>query len=79
MEDDGAMKKSAKPYEQTGFAIINPHGDVWSPEIFNDDDAVRRHLDRFWGGRAKWKDFDFRIAPATSTVTVTGPERVKLK
>jgi aspartyl aminopeptidase len=22
------MKKSAKPYEQTGFAIINSHGDA---------------------------------------------------
>jgi hypothetical protein len=70
--------KLAMPYQYEGFAIINPHGDIWCHEIFGDAEDARHHLDNFWRGRVQWQDTGFTLAPATSIVVVTGPERIKL-
>lgn len=75
------MKKPNKepiPYEHVAFCILTPHGDVWGPEMFDSAGDAIKHLDRFWYSRGKWDDMGFTLAPATSTVAVTGPERVKL-
>lgn len=44
--------KIPEPYECSNrYGILNPYGDVWSPETFDSMDAALKHLTKFWGPR----------------------------
>ncbi|MET4197318.1 hypothetical protein ABIA95_000140 [Bradyrhizobium sp. LA8.1] len=40
--------KRPKPYRSTGYGILNPYGDMWTPEMFETKAEATSHLERFW-------------------------------
>jgi len=42
------MSKRPKTATITGYGILNPYGDMWTPEVFSTIGGARGHLERFW-------------------------------
>lgn len=69
------VKRAASRIE-TGFAIINPWGDFWSPHLFDSPESAERHFNQFWqspgfkGKEPSWEQY--RVVRARQTLTHTG-------
>lgn len=63
------MTKSPKPYEFSGYVILNPYGDVWSPKLFDRPEEARDYLDRFW--KDGTKVHDFKVVPGYTMTYVS--------
>jgi hypothetical protein len=65
-------KKKAKPYRtQSRYGILNPSGDIWSPETFDHAEAAKAYLKRFWSDFPKeYRDVSrFKIVRVRVTVS----------
>lgn len=51
------------------WGILNPWGDVWTVDTFNDADSAREYLRAFWSGQ-KQDLTTFRIVPVRVRVSV---------
>lgn len=61
-------KKKPAPYRMERFGVLNPYGDVWSPETFDTPEEAERHVREFWKDQ-KGKDLSiFKIVPVGVTV-----------
>lgn len=54
-------------HQSTGFAIVGPHGNVWTDRLFDDVEQARRYLDNFWGA-GKWESREWKLAAATLNI-----------
>ena len=68
----------AKPYDTDDlkgsfYGILNSNGEIWSPLIFDNEDAAWSHLRHFWRNSpetlAKLQT-GFSVAPVRAVVTV---------
>jgi hypothetical protein len=41
-------EKRPRANATTGWGILNPYGDVWTPEIFETPEQAQKHLEDFW-------------------------------
>jgi hypothetical protein len=61
--------KSPKPYEWQAFGILNPYGDLWTPEFFEDPEDAFEHMKVFWGPTYEDKARGFKVVPVDVMVT----------
>lgn len=65
-------KKIATPYRCKRYGILNPFGDVWTPETFDTMDEARQHVASFWASKPDHDLSKYTIVPVRVTVaTVT--------
>lgn len=62
-------KKGPKPYRCRRYGILNPYGDVWSPETFNTMLAAREHVKRFWSNQPDHDLSKYEIVPVKVIVS----------
>lgn len=64
------MKKS-EPYRAIDrYGILNPYGDVWSPDTFSTIALAERHVREFWRGVSNPPNFaKFKIVRVRVTVS----------
>lgn len=65
--------KTPRPYNHTAFGILNPYGDVWTAEWFDDEEGARKHVTDFWKQtgfeKAKVDPSTFKVVPVQVTIT----------
>lgn len=62
-------KKGPKPYRCQRYGILNPYGDVWTPDTFNTMDAARQHVENFWRGQYDKDLSKFVVVPVKVVVS----------
>ena len=60
--------KEPKPYQMKRFGILNPYGDIWSPETFSTEAEAKRHVENFWRGTKRTNLSAFKIIKVNVTV-----------
>jgi hypothetical protein len=68
-------KQTARAME---LCVLNPQGDVWGPDYFENAKQAAAHLDAFWSGRKNWENAGFTLASAEVTVKATSDKKVPL-
>ena len=70
---------ASRPYVDDRFGILNPWGDVWTPDTFDTEEAAREHLRDFWsqpGFGRKYQDVTrFKVVPVTVRVEIAETTR----
>lgn len=61
--------KRPKPYRAIRFGILNPYGDVWTPETFDTEDAAKRYVTEWWKQVGGPRADKFKIVRARVTVS----------
>lgn len=65
------MAKKSKPYRSTSrFGILNPYGDIWSPETFDTEAEAMAYVEQFWRDTKGVTDLS-RFKPVRVRVTVS--------
>lgn len=44
-------KKKSGAYRTRRYGILNPYGDVWTPDTFNTIAAAQKHIAMFWASQ----------------------------
>jgi hypothetical protein len=70
-----SLEKLPTPYEYEAFGILNPHGDIWTPEWFHTEREALAHVRRFFHGfnGKPWKKF--KAVPVAITIRALPSER----
>lgn len=65
-----------KPYRHKALGILNPYGDLWTPEFFSTEAQAREHLESFWA-KTPEKNDGFKVVPVRVTVSVIKAKAVR--
>lgn len=62
-------KRHPKGTRHEGFGILNPCGDMWTPQIFATAAEAHEYVNRFWQGYPEAKNFNYRVVWARQRTT----------
>lgn len=61
-------EKKPRPYEMSRFGILNPYGDIWTPDTFDSPEEAEEHVAEFFKGIETDLTM-FKVIPVNVTVT----------
>lgn len=77
IEQEPKSSKARKPYRARRIGIVNPYGDIWTPDTFDNAEQARAYIAEFWRRQPDTDLSKFTTETVRVTVSRIAPRKPK--